>query len=77
MMRSKLAVVIFICTLLALPAVSVTSFAKEEAGQTPSLFFPALKYEFEEVLDGDEVLHDFAIRNRGTAPLKLLRVKPG
>ena len=75
-MKSKLAVLLG-CTLFALSALSVTSFAKEEAGQVPSLFFPAPKYEFEEVLEGDEVLHDFAIRNRGKAPLKLLRVKPG
>ena len=75
-MKSKLAVLL-VCTLLALSALSVISFAKEEAVQAPSLFFPTPKYEFEEVLEGDEVLHDFAIRNRGTVPLKLLRVKPG
>jgi hypothetical protein len=74
--KSKLAVLL-ICTLFALSALSVTSFAKEEAVQAPSLFFPAPKYEFEEVLEGDEVLHDFAIRNRGTAPLNLIRVRPG
>ena len=75
-MKSKLAV-LFICTLFTMAALSVTSFAEEEAVQAPSLFFPAPKYEFEEVLEGDEVLHDFAIHNRGTAALNLLRVRPG
>ena len=68
---------LFVCTLFALSAVSATSFAMEDGGQAPSLFFPAPKYEFEEVLEGDEVLHDFAVLNRGSAPLKVLRVKPG
>ena len=65
------------CLLLVFSLFSVRSFAEEETGQAPSLVFPAPKYEFEEVLEGDEVLHDFVIRNRGATVLEVLRVKPG
>lgn len=34
-------------------------------------------YTFAPVLDGEEVVHDFVIRNQGTGELKILDVKTG
>lgn len=34
-------------------------------------------FKFEPVLDGDEVVHDFIIQNRGTAELKIHTVQTG
>ena len=45
--------------------------------QTPSVFLPVTRWEFEPVLDGVEVLHDFTIQNTGRAPLNIERVKTG
>jgi hypothetical protein len=44
---------------------------------TPSAVFPETSYEFLPVLDGAKVVHEFVIQNKGTAPLKVERVKTG
>jgi hypothetical protein len=44
---------------------------------TPSAVFPETSYEFPAVLDGAKVVHEFVIQNKGTAPLKVERVKTG
>ena len=43
----------------------------------PSAFFPQTSYEFSAVLDGAKVVHEFVIQNKGTATLKVERVKTG
>ena len=43
----------------------------------PSAFFPETSYEFSAVLDGAKVVHEFVIQNKGTAILKVERVKTG
>ncbi len=43
----------------------------------PAAFFPETRYEFSAVLDGTKVVHDFVIQNKGTATLKVERVKTG
>ena len=44
---------------------------------TPTAVFPETSYEFPAVLDGAKVVHEFVIQNKGTAPLKVERVKTG
>jgi hypothetical protein len=44
---------------------------------TPSAVFPETSYEFPGVLDGAKVVHEFVIQNKGTAPLKVEKVKTG
>lgn len=44
---------------------------------TPSVVFPETSYEFSAVLDGAKVVHEFVIQNKGTAPLKVEKVKTG
>ena len=41
----------------------------------PSALFPETRYEFSPVLDGTTVMHEFVIQNKGTATLKVERVK--
>ena len=43
----------------------------------PKAVFPESSYEFPAVLDGAKVVHEFVIQNKGTAPLKVERVKTG
>jgi hypothetical protein len=43
----------------------------------PIVYFPAARYEFPTVVEGQEVVHEFVIANRGTAPLIVERVKSG
>ena len=41
----------------------------------PSAFLPAAKFEFEPVVEGKEVTHEFIIQNKGAAPLQVKNVK--
>ena len=43
----------------------------------PAAVFPETSYEFPAVLDGAKVVHEFTIQNKGTAPLKVEKVKTG
>ena len=51
--------------------------ANAQDDQDPRVFFPSTQYEFASVLDGDRVVHDFIIQNKGTAVLTVDRVKTG
>jgi hypothetical protein len=61
---------------LFLTVFAAVGFGGQEDAQ-PSAFFPATSYEFEPVLDGTKVVHDFVIQNKGSVPLKVERVRTG
>ena len=60
-----------------LPALFTAVCAGAQDASGPSVFFPQTQYEFSQVLDGDKVVHDFVIQNKGPAILKVERVKTG
>jgi hypothetical protein len=39
--------------------------------------FPALKYEFDSVVEGTQITHGFKIKNTGAGPLDIAKVKTG
>jgi len=41
----------------------------------PSAYLPSVKFEFEPVVEGKEVIHDFVIQNKGAALLQVQSVK--
>lgn len=43
----------------------------------PSAEVSETSFDFGEVLDGREYVHDFKVRNAGTAPLEIKKVMPG
>jgi len=43
----------------------------------PAAFFPQTLYEFSPVLDGEKVVHEFVVQNKGKATLNIERVKTG
>jgi hypothetical protein len=45
--------------------------------ETPHAVLPELKYEFEAVVDGTLITHDFKIKNEGAAELAIQKVKTG
>lgn len=49
----------------------------EKAEAAPFAFAPDPQYTFKNALDGDSVIHDFIIQNKGTAELKIERVQTG
>jgi len=45
------------------------------ASQLPSAFLPATHFNFAEVVEGTEIVHDFIILNKGAGPLNIQKVK--
>lgn len=50
---------------------------KKEVVKAPSLFFPEPRFEFDHMVDGAELTHDFVIMNKGTDTLQVQKVKTG
>ena len=48
-----------------------------DTAKAPSAFLPEDKWEFESVVDGTAVVHEFVIQNKGDAPLNISKVKTG
>ncbi len=46
-------------------------------GEGSQVFLPETEFSFKEVYEGQAVVHDFIVRNKGKAPLEILDVKPG
>ena len=51
--------------------------SETNSDKIPSLFLPVSQWEFEPVVDGTSVVHDFVVQNKGDAPLNISRVKTG
>ena len=45
--------------------------------QASKVFVPEMKFTFRDVYEGESVVHDFVIRNKGNAPLDIINVNPG
>ncbi|RLC10870.1 MAG: hypothetical protein DRI57_19765 [Deltaproteobacteria bacterium] len=58
-------------------SVSESQTASEPEGRLPIAFITSDKFEFPSVIEGSEVTNNFIIQNKGTAPLKITRVKTG
>jgi hypothetical protein len=50
--------------------------AKIEISALPHIYVPQENVEFQPVIDGEEVRHDFVVLNKGASPLDLIQVKP-
>lgn len=47
------------------------------SSEKPTVVMPKLKHEFDPVVDGTQITHDFTIKNTGNGPLAIERVKTG
>ena len=51
--------------------------AQETSKKKPQITIDAPNYDFGEIHEGDKIIHDFTIKNTGTAELTIKDVKPG
>jgi len=60
----------------AIGAFSTVSAVADSASQdSPIAFVPEKSYEFKTIPEGTQVTHTFKIQNKGTAPLRIEKVK--
>ncbi len=43
----------------------------------PKAYLPESVFEFQPVVEGTEVIHDFVLHNKGDEPLEIVNVKSG
>ena len=63
--------------ILLLIAAAVCFGAENAATEAPDAVAVEPVFEFKPVLDGDEVVHDYVIQNKGSAELEVQRVQTG
>ena len=51
--------------------------AEDNINTYPSAYLPVDNYEFDPVVEGTEIEHDFIIQNKGTGPLNIEKVETG
>jgi hypothetical protein len=62
-----------ICVLLS----PVFSLAENTIAKGPAVFLPEEVFEFQPVLEGTEIIHKFAVLNKGDSLLQILKIQSG
>ena len=75
-MKIKNIIFIYILSFLFL---NLSSHIKAESNvdKYPYVYTPTDNYEFNTIIEGDEIEHSFIIQNKGTAFLNIEKVEPG
>ncbi len=63
--------------ILLIPLLMFAWIQTVQANPSPQVFAPEMEFTFKDVYDGESVVHDFVIRNKGNAPLTVVSVNPG
>jgi hypothetical protein len=63
--------------LLCMLLTPVVGFAEDTKMQGPVAFLPEDVFEFQPVLEGSEVVHEFVIQNMGDTLLEILKIESG
>ncbi|MBI5588912.1 MAG: hypothetical protein HY881_00370 [Deltaproteobacteria bacterium] len=63
--------------MICLVTLPIASGAEDKAGENLSYAVPEMKFNFQPVVEGTEVVHDFVILNKGTDELSVTNVKTG
>ena len=71
-MKTKWALVAVLLTLFISPA-----GGQGETGASPGAFLPQQRFEFKPVPEGTKVLHEYVLKNTGSAPLEIKEVRTG
>ena len=71
-MKFKTFLIAITCVFLM---VTVSRAETTPASQLPSAFLPVTTFNFAEVVEGTEIVHDFIILNKGAGPLNIQKVK--
>ncbi len=73
MLRKLILPICFVCIFFY----PVLSSGTEAASPKPEAFLPHTVFEFDPVLEGSKVVHEFKILNRGDADLVILKTESG
>ena len=66
---------IFVIVAIAFFSAGTTIGAEYSLSVAPSVTVPQPQYNFEPVVDGTQVIHDYVIQNKGATTLEIQKVK--
>jgi len=69
----KLFFLIVLCTML----VPISGLAEDAPAKGPQAFLPEPTHEFQPVVEGDRVVHEFILHNRGDETLQIIKIASG
>jgi uncharacterized membrane protein YciS (DUF1049 family) len=72
-MKYKIIVMLTVAIFLAGNAIG----SEEKPPASPSAFIAQPEYDFEPVVNGTQVMHDYVIQNKGTETLEIQKIKTG
>ena len=75
-MKIRNSVALMMVAWLFTGATAIAADARKTSG-VPMAVFESTTYHFPTVVDGVTIVHDFVLKNRGTADLKIEKVKTG
>ncbi len=74
-MKTKTILIALVCSTFFITA--FCQAAEKSAAPGPKAVFPEKHFEFQSVIEGAEVQHDFIVQNSGSETLKILGVQTG
>jgi len=57
--------------------IASTAGGQGQGEESPGAFLPQKSFEFKPVPEGTKVLHEFVLKNTGSAPLQIQEVRTG
>ncbi len=72
-MRKKL----LLLSVMYMVLVPVLGSAADTSSFGPQAFLPESIFEFQPVVEGNQIVHRFMLHNRGEAPLEILKIESG
>lgn len=71
-MKCKAVLIVIACVFLMSPVCRADT---PPVPQPPSAFLPITTFNFPEVVEGTQVVHDFIVLNKGAGPLTIKKVE--
>lgn len=70
-------IAVFLSAILFFLATTFILAGAEAPKDKPFAFITGPIFDFKQVVEGNEVVHDFILQNKGTTPLKIVKLKSG
>jgi hypothetical protein len=68
---------LFFLTVVGMMLVPIPGPAEDAAAKGPQAFLPEPTHEFQPVVEGDRVVHEFILHNSGDDTLQIIKIASG
>lgn len=68
---------LLVLSIMSMVLVPLFGLAADTTSFGPQAFLPESVFEFQPLVEGNQVVHRFILHNRGEAPLEILKIESG